>query len=37
MKETYEELEIEIIVFDADDIVVTSIPDENEGPINGDF
>ena len=37
MKETYEELEMEVIVFDADDIIVTSIPDDNEGPLNPDF
>ena len=37
MKQTYEELEMEIIVFDAEDVIVTSIPDDNEGPINSDF
>ena len=31
MKEIYEELEMEVIVFDAEDITVTS---ENEGPLN---
>ena len=37
MKERYEELEIEVITFEAEDVIVTSIPDENEGPINGEF
>ena len=34
-KEKYEELEIEIIVFDAEDIIRTSIPgfDEFEGSV----
>ena len=37
MKQTYEELEMEVIVFDAEDVIVTSTPDDNEGPINSDF
>ena len=37
MKQTYEELELEVIVFEAEDVIVTSTPDDNEGPINSDF
>lgn len=37
MKEAYERLELEVITFDAEDIIITSIPDENEGPLNPDF
>ena len=37
MKEAYEELEMEIAAFDAEDVIVTSTPDENEGPLNDDF
>ena len=37
MKQTCEELEMEVIVFDAEDVIVTSIPRENEGPINSGF
>ncbi len=33
MKEAYEELEMEVVAFDAEDVILTSIPDENEGPI----
>ncbi len=36
MKETYEGLEMEVIAFDADDVIVTS-GDDNEGPMNPDF
>ena len=35
--EKYEELKMEVIVFDAGDIVTASIPDDNEGPMNDDF
>lgn len=31
MKEYYEALEIEVIAFDADDIITTSQSDPNEG------
>ena len=31
MKDKYEELEIEVIRFDAEDVIVTSDPDEGEG------
>ena len=37
VKEVYEKLELEVISFDAEDIIITSIPDDNEGPINGEF
>ena len=37
MKEVYEKLEMEVISFDAEDVIITSIPDDNEGPINSDF
>ena len=37
MKETYEELKMEIISFDSNDVIATSTPDENEGPLNTDF
>ena len=33
----YEELEMEIIEFDAEDVIRTSNPDESEGPLNPDF
>ena len=34
MKEIYEELKTEIISFDASDVITTSTPDENEGPLS---
>ena len=37
MKENYEKLEMEVIAFEAEDVIVTSTPDDNEGPINSDF
>ena len=37
MKQNYEELEMEVITFDAEDVITTSTPDENEGPQNPDF
>ena len=37
MKQTYKELEMEVIVFDTEDVIATSTPDENEGPFNTDF
>lgn len=37
MKETYEELKTEIISFEASDVITTSTPDDNEGPLNPDF
>ncbi len=37
MKTSYEELEMEIIVFDTEDVIVTSSGDDNEGPLNPDF
>ena len=36
MQEKYEKLEVEIIIFDTEDAIVTS-GDENEGPLNPDF
>ena len=33
MKQSYEELEMEIIAFDTEDVIRTS----NEGPMNPDF
>ena len=35
--EKYEELEMEVITFEAENVIVTSTPDENEGPLNPDF
>ena len=37
MKEVYEKLELEVISIDAEDIIITSTPDENEGPLNPEF
>lgn len=37
MKQNYEELVMEVIAFDTEDVITTSIPDENEGPLNPDF
>ena len=37
MKTEYEELEIEVIAFEAEDVIRTSVQDDNEGPINTDF
>ena len=37
MKQKYEEMEMEVITFDTEDVIATSIPDENEGPLNPDF
>lgn len=37
MKQSYEELEMEVITFNAEDVIATSMPDDNEGPINTDF
>ena len=37
MNERYEELEMEVIIFDAENIIVTSTPDDNEGPLNPEF
>ena len=34
MKQNYEELEMEVIIFDAEDVIVTS---ENEGSMNDNF
>ena len=33
MKQRYEELEIEVITFDAEDVITTSGGDENEGSL----
>ena len=33
MKQPYEELEMEVVAFEAEDILTESIPDENEGPL----
>ena len=32
MKEAYQDLDMEVIVFDAEDVIRTSGGDENEGP-----
>ena len=37
MRTIYEKPELEVITIDAEDIIVTSTPDENEGPLNPDF
>ena len=37
MKQSYEELEMEVITFDTKDVIRTSNPDDNEGPLNPDF
>ncbi len=37
MKQRYEEVEFEVIIFDTEDVIATSTPDDNEGPINDDF
>lgn len=37
MKESYERVEIEVIPFDAEDVIITSTQDENEGPMQPDF
>ena len=37
MKQIYEVLEMEVITFDSNDVIMTSIPDDNEGPLNPDF
>ena len=37
MKEKYEELQMEVIVFDTEDVITTSVQEENEGPLNPDF
>ena len=34
-KEQYEKLEMEVIEFEAEDVIITSGPDPNEGPIVG--
>lgn len=33
MKNDYESLEIEVIKFDTDDVIVTSCPDDEYGPV----
>ena len=37
MKETYENVKMEVTEFAAEDVILTSTPDPNEGPMNGDF
>ena len=37
MKQRYEELKLEVITFDAEDVITTSIPEENETGMNQDF
>lgn len=37
MKQSYEELKMEVITFDAEDVILTSTPDENETGIMTDF
>ena len=37
MKQDYEELELEIIEFDTEDVIRTSIRDDNETELNPDF
>ena len=36
-KEIYVSPDMEIITFEAEDVIATSTPDENEGPLNDDF
>ena len=36
MKQDYEALEMEVIVFDEEDVIVTSTPDPNEAPGTGE-
>ena len=33
MKQKYEEPEMEVIMFETEDVIITSIPEENEGPL----
>ncbi len=37
MKETYQELEMEVIPFDAEDVIVTSDSDDNETGMQTNF
>ena len=37
MKQKYEELEMEVIVFEAEDVILTSTYDDNEGGIQTNF
>ena len=37
MNQRYEELEMEVIALEEEDVIRTSTPDENEGPLNPDF
>ena len=37
MKQKYEELKMEVIVFDAEDVILTSTSEDNEGPMSSDF
>ena len=37
MKQHYEKLEMEVIDFDTEEVILTSTPDENEGPMNSEF
>ena len=37
MRQKYEDLELDVSTFDVEDIIVTSTPDDNEGPKQSDF
>jgi len=37
VKEKFEELKLEVITFEAENIIVTSEGEDNEGPLNPDF